>query len=144
MHTNITLSYMVLVASMFLAMTGAQAEVVVVVSAKSTATALTAEQAADIFLGRSTTLPGASEVIPVDQPEGVPARDIFYQKITGKNPAQVKAYWSKLIFSGKGKPPKDAGSDAGVKTMLAANPNLIGYIDNSALDNSVKVLLTVK
>jgi ABC-type phosphate transport system substrate-binding protein len=122
----------------------ALADVVVVVSAKSTATALTADQASDIFLGRATTLPGAGAVAPVDQAEGSAARDAFYQKATGKNAAQVKAFWSKQIFSGKGTPPKDAGSDAGVKTMVAANPNLIGYIDKGAVDGSVKALLTIK
>lgn len=120
------------------------ADVVVVVSAKNSATALTQDQASDIFLGRATSLPGAGAVTPVDQAEGAASRDAFYQKASGKNAAQVKAYWSKQIFSGKGTPPKEAGNDAAVKAMVAANPNLIGYIDKGALDGSVKALLTVK
>lgn len=120
------------------------ADVVVVVSAKSAATALTAEQASDIFLGRASTMPGGGAAVPVDQSEGAAARDLFYQKATGKSAAQVKAYWSKQIFSGKGTPPKDAGNDAAVKALVAANPNVVGYIDKGALDASVKALLTVK
>lgn len=122
----------------------ASAEVVVVVSAKSPATALTQEQAADIFLGRSTTLPGAGAVVALDQAEGAAARDEFYQKTAGKSSAQLKAYWSKQIFSGKGQPPKAVADSASVKSQLAGNPNLVGYIDKSALDASVKPLLTVK
>ncbi len=122
----------------------ALADVVVVVSAKSAATALTAEQASDIFLGRATTLPGAGAAVPVDQSEGAASRDVFYQKATGKSAAQVKAYWSKQIFSGKGTPPKDGGNDAAVKALVAANPTMVGYIDKSAVDSSVKALLTVK
>lgn len=131
-------------AALSLAALPAFAEVVVVVSAKSAATALTAEQASDIFLGRSSTIPGGGPAVPVDQSEGAAARDLFYQKATGKNAAQVKAYWSKQIFSGKGTPPKDAGNDAAVKALVAANPNLVGYIDKGAVDASVKALLTVK
>jgi ABC-type phosphate transport system substrate-binding protein len=108
----------------------AAAEVVVVVSAKSSATALTQEQAADI--------------VPVDQAEGAGPRDEFYQKSAGKNAAQLKAYWSQRIFSGKGQPPKAAGDNGAVKAMLAANPTMVGYIDKSAVDASVKPLLTVK
>lgn len=120
------------------------AEIVVIVSAKSTATALTNDQASDVFFGRATSLPGAGPTTPVDQNEGSAARDEFYQKVTGKNSAQVKAFWSKQIFSGKGRPPKEAGNDSAVKAMVAASPALIGYIDKSALDASVKPLLSVK
>lgn len=131
-------------AALTLATLPALAEVVVVVSAKSAATALTAEQASDIFLGRTNTMPGGGAAVPIDQSEGAAARDLFYQKATGKNAAQVKAFWSKQIFSGKGTPPKDGGNDAAVKALVAANPNLIGYIDKGAVDGSVKALLTVK
>lgn len=122
----------------------ASAEVVVVVSAKSTATVLTQDQAADIFLGRSTTLPGAGVAVPIDQADGAATRDEFYQKTAAKNATQLKAYWSKLIFSGKGQPPKVVGDSAAVKTLLASNPNLVGYIDKAAVDATVKPLLTIK
>jgi ABC-type phosphate transport system substrate-binding protein len=45
-----------------------------------------------------------------------------------------------LIFTGKGTPPKQSGSDADVKALIAKNPNMIGYIDASAVDGSVKVV----
>lgn len=120
------------------------ADVVVIVSAKSSASALTEEQAADIFLGKSNSLPGAGQAVPVDQSEGAAPRELFYAKAAGKNTAQLKAYWSKQIFSGKGQPPKESGDSAAVKALVAGNPNIIGYIDKSAVDATVKVLLTVK
>ena len=120
------------------------AEVVVVVSAKSGASPLTTDQAADIFLGKSNALPGAGQAVPIDQNDSSPVREEFYQKATSKNAAQVKAYWSKQIFSGKGQPPKEVGDSASVKTLLASNPNMIGYIDKATVDASVKVLLTIK
>ena len=122
----------------------ALAEVVVIVSAKSTATALSEEQASDLFLGKNSALPGAGQAVPVDQAEGSPVREQFYAKVSGKTGAQLKAYWSKQIFSGKGQPPKDAGDSAAVKTLVAGNPNIIGYVDKSAVDATVKVLLTIK
>jgi len=119
----------------------ASAEVVVVVSAKSAVGNLTAAQAADIFLGKASSFPSGGQAVPVDQKEGSAIRDEFYTKVTGKSAAQVKAYWSKIIFSGKGQPPKEVSDSAAVKKLIADNPNIIGYIDKAAVDSSVKTVL---
>ena len=131
-------------AMLALSLGAAHAEVIVVVSAKSGASAISAEQAADIFMGKVNTLPGAGAAVPVDQGEASPVREEFYQKVTGKSTTQVKAYWAKQIFTGKGQPPKEVGDSASVKALVAGNPNLIGYIDKAALDASVKQLLSIK
>jgi ABC-type phosphate transport system substrate-binding protein len=133
-----------LIAGGFIVSLPAAADVVVIVSARSGATALTEDQAADIFLGKNTSLPGGGQAVPVDQSEGSAVRDQFYSKVTGKTASQLKAYWSKQIFSGKGQAPKEAGDSAAVKALVASNPNIIGYIDKSTADATVKVLLTVK
>lgn len=112
----------------------AAAEVVVVAGAASSAS-LSKEQIADVFLGKT---PGLT---PVDQAESNPLREEFYTKVVGKSAAQAKSYWSKLAFTGKGTPPKEMASSAEVKKALAANPALVGYIEKSAVDASVKTLL---
>lgn len=122
----------------------ALAEVAVVVSAKSGVNALTPDQAADIFLGRANSFPGGENAVPLDQAESSAVRDEFYSKATGKTAAQLKAFWSKQIFSGKGRPPKEVADSASVKQLIASNPNMVGYIDKGAVDASVKVVLNVK
>ena len=119
-----------------------QAQVAVVVGSKSSATALTAEQAAGLFLGKSDQLPGVGTALLLDLPEGSATREAFYTKVAGKSGSQVKAAWSRLVFSGKATPPKELASSAEVKKMVAANPNAVGYIEKSAVDGSVKVLLS--
>ncbi|OYY92487.1 MAG: phosphate ABC transporter substrate-binding protein [Hydrogenophilales bacterium 28-61-23] len=119
----------------------AQADVVVIVSAKSAVGELSKAQVADIFLGKSATFPGGVQAVPVDQAEGSSQRDAFHGHITGKSGAQLKSYWSKLVFSGKGTPPKELPNAAEVKKLVAANPNMIGYIDKGDADGSVKVVL---
>jgi ABC-type phosphate transport system substrate-binding protein len=133
----------ILAAVLFAAAPFASADVIVVVSAKNPLASLTKEQAADIFLGRTGTFPGGGQAVPVDQAESAAAREEFYTKAAGKSAAQLKAFWSKVIFTGKGQPPKEAGDSAAVKKLVADNPNLIGYIDKSAVDASVKPVLTV-
>lgn len=123
----------------------ASAEVVVIVSAKSPVTALRVEQVADIFLGRTGNFPGfGGEAVPLDQWEESPIRHEFYAKATGRTPALLKAYWSKLIFTGKGQPPKEVASSAAVKKLVSENPNYIGYVDKSVVDDSVSVVLVLK
>jgi len=118
----------------------AAADVIAVVSAKSTVGSLTPNQLADIFLGRVSRFPNGLLAVPIDLYDGSPEREQFYAKIAGKTPAQVKAYWSKIIFTGRGQPPKAVASDLDVKKFLAANIGAIGYIDAALLDDTVRAL----
>ncbi len=119
------------------------AQLIVVVSNKSTLTALSEQQIADIFLGRAAYFPGGGSAIPVDLPEDAAARSEFYRRITGKSSSQMKAYWSKLIFTGRGQPPREVQDPAAIKRALAETPNAIGYMDSRDIDASVKPLLTL-
>lgn len=120
---------------------GAAAESVVpVVSAKSHVRDLNADQVADIFLGKTSRFPDGTEAVPIDQSEESPARDKFYARFTGKSPAQLKAYWSKLIFTGRGQPPRQVASSAEAKKLVARNPNAIAYIDAKLVDDTVRVV----
>ncbi len=120
------------------------AQVVVVVGAKSTAAKLNKDQAAALFLGKSFQLPGAGIPVLIDQPESSEARQVFYSKVAEKTPVQVKAIWSRLVFSGKGTIPKEVSNSDEVKKLLNSNPDAIGYIEKSAIDSTVKVLFAVE
>lgn len=113
----------------------ASAEVVVVVN-PANADAVSKDQIANVFLGKSTAF------APIDQADGSAVRGEFYKKVADKDAAQAKALWSKLVFTGKATPPKEVASSADVKKAVAANPKAIGYIEKSAVDASVKVVLT--
>lgn len=121
--------------------TGNKAEVVVVVSSKNSVTSLTTEQIARIFLGKVVRFPNDGTALPIDQPEGSEIRDEFYSKVAHKNSAQLSAYWAKIIFTGEGNPPLLATSDVAVRKAVASNPNAIGYIDKSAVNHSIRIIL---
>lgn len=116
---------------------------VVIVSAKSPVGALRADQVADIFLGQVGHFPDGGEAIALDQQVGSPQRDEFYARVAAKTPVLMKAYWTKMIFTGRGQPPKEAPTSTAIRKLVADNPALIGYIDKSALDASVKPVLLV-
>ncbi len=118
----------------------ARSEIVVVVSAASPISSLSKNQVAKIFLGKSRRFPDGSKAAPLNQSEGNLERDAFYQLVSGKSPAQVKAHWSKLIFTGRGQPPKEAANNDTVKQLLTNNGVNISYVDRTAVDDSVKIV----
>jgi ABC-type phosphate transport system substrate-binding protein len=119
----------------------AVADVVVVVSAKNPLTTLSKNQAVDIFLGKTSRFPDGGQAVPIDQVEGSAERNEFYTRYASKSAAQIKAHWSKIIFTGRGQPPKEVANSTEVKKRIVENPNAIGYIEQNLVDGSVKVLL---
>lgn len=119
------------------------AELVVIVNPKTVENAISTQDAANIFLGRKTVLGDGSRVAPVDQAEGSAVRNRFYQRVADKNPGQMKAYWSTVIFTGRGTPPAAANDGAEVRSVVASTPGMIGYIDSAEVDDTVKVVLTL-
>ena len=137
MNNNIIAA--VLVAALGALALPASAEVVVIVSQKNPASRMFSEQASQFFLGKSNLF------TPVDLPESSAVRAEFYKKVADKDTAQVKALWSKLVFTGKATAePKEFKSNAEVKKAVADDPKAIGYIDKSAVDDTVKVILTLQ
>jgi ABC-type phosphate transport system substrate-binding protein len=122
----------------------AAADLVVIVSSRSPVTALRADQVAAIFLGQSARFPDGAEAVPVDQRIGSPLRDEFYARVMNKTPVLLKAYWSKMVFTGRGQPPGEVPDSAAVRRKVAENPELVGYIERSALDPSVRPVMVVQ
>lgn len=127
-------------AMLALVATLASAEVVTVVSAQSPTTALSRSEVSNIFLGKTSRFPDGTPAVPIDQPEGSAPRTEFYRSVSNRQPAQIKAYWSKMIFTGRGQPPAVADNDEQVKQILASRPDAIGYIDRASVDQRIKVL----
>lgn len=118
----------------------ATAEVVAVVSARSSITSLSVHQINNIFLGKESRFPNGEQAVPIDYPEGSYVRDEFYARYFDRTSSQIKSYWSKLIFTGKGKPPQVLRPGERVKKAVAENPNYIGYLKREDADESVKVV----
>ena len=119
----------------------AHADVVVIVSSKSSVKSLTAQQTTKIFLGKVVTFPNGEAALPIDQPEGSEVRDEFYAKVVHKNSSQLTAYWAKVIFTGDGRPPNLLADSLAVRKAIAHDPNAIGYIEKSDVNRSVRVVL---
>lgn len=116
------------------------AKLVVVVNAASGVDALTREQVINIFLGRFRQLPTGMAALPVDQPAEQPLRADFYRQLVNKSPAEIRAYWARLVFSGKTAPPQGAKTQDEVLQWLAERPGAIGYLRADQLTPQLKVV----
>lgn len=86
----------------------------------------------DAFLKRNTTWAGGGTIRPVDLGKRFPARQRFTREVLNKSPAQMRAYWSQLIFSGKAVPPPEMATPAAVIAFVLRNREAVGYLPATA------------
>ena len=141
---RLTAIFVAALAMTSLAASARAAELVAIVSSHSPAAAMRADQVAAIFLGQCGRFPDGRDAVPLDQPVGSSLRNQFYDRVAGKSPALLRAYWSKMVFTGRGQPPREERDSAAVRKAVADNPSLIGYIDATALDASVRAVLWLR
>jgi hypothetical protein len=111
----------------------AVAEVAVIINPGTTETPSRSD-VVNIFLGKDRSLKG------LDQRGWNPTKEVFYAAMTSKNETQLKSYWSGLVFTGKGQPMTSVADDAAVIAKVAAEAEVIGYVDSTAVNDSVRVL----
>ncbi len=119
------------------------ADVAVVANKNIGEKSISEKQAKKIWLGKTKSLGGTS-LKPADLPKGNDSRKKFYKAVVKKNEKKLKAYWARIVFSGKGSPPKLFKSDAEVINWVASTPGAVGYVDSVSINDSVKVLLISK
>ena len=77
----------------------AQAELVVVVNARSGVAAMSRNEVVNLFFGRSRQFFNGIEAQPVDMVDSHPDRARFYAGLVAKDLSEVNAYWSRQVFS---------------------------------------------
>lgn len=117
-----------------------QADVVVVAANGSSIPPLSRNQVAEIFLGKFSEAPDGRPVVPIDLAESSAVREEFYTVFASKSAPQLRSYWTRMVFIGRGLPPRTANSPGEVKALLAANLRAIAYLDRRDVDASLKIV----
>ena len=122
----------------------ARAEIVLVTAIDSTVSELSRDEAEQLYMGRRAALSARGALLLLDLPTG-PVRDQFYRLLTGKNPSQIRAYWSRMVFTGRALPPTESADASDAHRILLENPNAIAYLPATyAEDPSLRVLLRLE
>jgi ABC-type phosphate transport system substrate-binding protein len=101
---------------------------------------LTVEEVAQIYLKQRRFWDDGAPVVAVNRNAGSQIRSAFTRRVFGDRARRLAIYWNRQYFQGV-LPPATLASDEAVKRFVALEPNAIGYIRASQVDDSVSVLL---
>ncbi len=90
-----------------------------------------------MFLSKTTSFRDGEPVILINKKPEDSVRLQFQKDVIQRSPAQVKAYWSKLVFTGMANYPKEVDSNDDVIQLVSRNQNAIGYIDSESMTDEV-------
>jgi ABC-type phosphate transport system substrate-binding protein len=116
------------------------ADWVLVANPKAGIARLSQDEVADIFLGRYRRLASGVTAEPIDQPADSALRARFYRNLVDKNPAEINAYWARLVFSGNTHPPRVVANSDEALQWVARRPGALGYVERSKVDARVMVV----
>ncbi|PKM22318.1 MAG: hypothetical protein CVV10_04890 [Gammaproteobacteria bacterium HGW-Gammaproteobacteria-14] len=117
----------------------ATADLVIVTGSNSSITSLSENEIRQLFSGQLRSVSG-QRVQPLDLPGSDRNREQFYRKLMGRSPDQMRAYWTRLIFTGQGQPPREVSSALELTTLVASSPEYIGYLPASEVNERVRVI----
>ena len=117
---------------------------VVIVNPASGVDKLSRDDAINIFMGRYRKLPSGIVAFPIDLVGTDPIRKRFYNLLVNKEPAEVDAYWARLVFSGQTSPPIQVPDGKTAVQLVAGNRSAIAYVDRKLVDEHVKVVLELE
>jgi ABC-type phosphate transport system substrate-binding protein len=119
------------------------ADVVVIVHPSNNNT-ITQADLEPLFMVKKSTFADGSKATPYYLVADDAARNLFDDKVLGKSSGQLKAYWSKLVFTGKGTPPAELANSAEAVAKVATDPTAIAYVSKGAVSSAVKVVLSLQ
>lgn len=96
-----------------------------------------------LFLDESSFSSNGQTLKPLDLPESSEIRRFFYLRIANRTPAQMKSYWARMVFTGKGTPPLTLSTEEAVEQVVALEADKIGYVSKAPSNPKLKVLTEI-
>lgn len=115
------------------------AQIVVVVAKNSEINQLDNTSVANIFLAKTKQFPNGEKALPIELKNNT-LRSKFYFGISGKTQSQLNAYWTTLVFTGKGKPPQSLSDEDKLLLKLMQKPGAISYMLENQVTEDLKIV----
>lgn len=117
------------------------ADIVIVASPGVQAPSISEKDIEQIFTGRRNSIQGRY-IKPLDLPEKSPGREAFYKRLMNKDQSQMRMFWARMIFSGKGKAPQAVGSVSDLQRLITTSGrSYISYLKETDVTEDMNVLL---
>ncbi len=114
----------------------------IVISKDANIGSLSKKELSKIFLSKTRKLPSGEKTILIEINDKK-IQSKFYQTICNKNENQLRKYWTKMIFTGRGQPPKKVKSVDEIISYIKNNKNVISYIPLKNVDKSMQILMVI-
>lgn len=95
-----------------------------------------------VYLGKAKSFEDGAKIEMYTLGDADAATVEFREKVLNKTNSQYKSYWSKLVFTGKGTPPKEMSNANEMINEVKRNTNTIGFIASDKVTDDVKVIAT--
>lgn len=114
--------------------------IVVVTNSKNSVNEMNKKELIDLFMGKYAAFSNGKQATPIDIGEDAELKAMFYKKLVGLPLARVNAYWSRLKFSGRAKPPIVEQAIDDVQLRLQEDESAVAYVYESSVTNEMKVV----
>jgi hypothetical protein len=116
---------------------------VLIANPKSGIAHLSQDDVTNIYLGRYRRLASGQAADPIDLPPESTLKARFYRQLVDKNLAEINAYWARLVFSGKTRPPRVVTSEDEAVQLVLRNVDALAYVDKARVDARVSVVFSL-
>ena len=106
----------------------------------SRSVALAVDEVAEIYLKKRRFWDRGGDIVALNREASSPIRAAFTRAVFGGEARWLAVYWNRQYFLGV-LPPATLASDEAVKRFVASEPRAIGYVDATAVDDTVRVVL---
>ncbi|TMO55767.1 hypothetical protein [Pseudoalteromonas phenolica] len=127
----------ILFIALYFANTAMAKQISVIVNANNATNTLTKKQLIDLYMGRYVAFPNNQSAQPLDTLATNELKSIFYKRLVNMPLSRVNAYWSRVRFTGRAKPPLELRDQQVIIAFVENNPNAIGYVYSDALTKPI-------
>ena len=124
--------------------TGASAELVIISHPDYDGGELSSLKVKNLFLGERKAFPNGIKATPIHHAVGSPDRKEFFSQVLNMAEFSHGRHWKRKRATGTGYSPVELKSYEEVLRSVAKTPGSISYIDTRRVNDSVKVLFTIR
>ncbi|MCC2604265.1 hypothetical protein [Planctobacterium marinum] len=134
------LKSLLLVSSLGAVSTPDASNLVVVVNKNNPTAELSRTQLIDLYMGKYVAFPDGRKAQPLDIDNNHKLKEVFYKELVGMPLNRVNAYWSRVKFTGRVRPPVQEQDEQAVLQVVATSNSAIAYIQADNITDDVKVV----
>ena len=118
-------------------------ELNVIVNKSASIDKLSAVDIRRIYLAKMSFFPNGDKIVALDVSQDSNLYANFYEAVVGKGIAQISSYWSRMLFTGKGRPLEQISDRSKLIKLVEGDKKYIGYVEGEVLSENIKIVYSM-